>query len=440
MWEFKRRLLTLVIVLAAVVPALAVGATSTDGASRARWIGVLAAGGADQCVRWSDDLVATAGGDHRCDAVLSGITGDNGGEYPDPARRRQCTDCDKQLHLPGAGRVLHRHGLSSHFRRHPHPGGDPSGTGLGTPGYTIPSDPTLGPYPIGAVAMANALPNQNGSQFFIAAADLTASIPANYPVFGQVIGGIEVVQAISQGAVQAQTDGEQSKPVEPTTVLSVAVQNATAGSTAAGPVVAAPTQTPVVAAQPTQPATAPTQTPAVATQPTATTTAGAAQGRPGGSTASANPTGVAGAAETGCAGFEEYQAAFEEAYTTAAIANPEALAFLLEAQNNPETQNIFEEITPEEATALSGFYLSLSDGIALITPPAFAAEWHAAQIEIFRALGEFTANIASQGLTIASMQASAVMSDLSSRADAGVVAAEAACAGFAVWATGEEPE
>ena len=47
------------------------------------------------------------------------------------------------------------------------------------------------------------MPNQNGSQFFITAADLTDQIPADYPVFGQVIGGQEVVQAISQGAVQA---------------------------------------------------------------------------------------------------------------------------------------------------------------------------------------------------------------------------------------------
>ena len=60
----------------------------------------------------------------------------------------------------------------------------------------------------------------------------------------------------------------------------------------------------------------------------------------------------------------------------------------------------------------SGFYLSLADGIEAITPPAYAAEWHAVQIDIFRALGEFTANIATQGLTIASMQASSAMGDL----------------------------
>ena len=61
----------------------------------------------------------------------------------------------------------------------------------------------------------------------------------------------------------------------------------------------------------------------------------------------------------------------------------------------------------------------------LITPPAFAAEWHAVQIEIFRALSEFTANISSQGLMIASIQASSVMGDLSSRSDAALLAANA---------------
>jgi cyclophilin family peptidyl-prolyl cis-trans isomerase len=316
-------------------------------------------------------------------------------------------------------------------------GGDPSATGTGNPGYSISSDPTLGPYPIGAVAMANAMPNQNGAQFFIAATDLTGAIPADYPVFGQVVGGLEVVQAISQGAVQAQLDGEQSKPVDPSVLLSVTIQTAAGAPTAVGPVVTVPTQTPPVVAQPTEappPPAEPTQ---------ATTPDSSAQGRPGGSTAATSPTAVAGTTgtdATGCAGFPEYQSAFDGAYTSAAVANPEALAFLLEAQSNPDVQNIFEDITPEEATALSGFYLSLADAIAAITPPAFAAEWHAVQVEIFRALGEFSGNIATQGLMFASMQASSTMGDLSTRSDAAAAAANAACADFAAWATGEEAE
>lgn len=315
-------------------------------------------------------------------------------------------------------------------------GGDPTATGLGNPGYSIPSDPTLGPYPIGSVSMANAMPNQNGSQFFIAATDLTGVIPADYPVFGQVLGGMDVVQAISQGAVQAQDDGEQSRPVDPTVLLGVTIESSTGTSTSVGPVVTVPTQTPEPVAQPTQ-------TPLPTVEPTQATASGDAQGRPGGSTTLTSPTAVAGVPgtdATGCTGFEEYQAAFDDAYTTAAIANPTALAFLLEAQNSPDEQSIFEDITPEEATALSAFYLSLADAIAAITPPAFAAEWHAVQIEIFRTLSEFSGNIATQGLMFASMQASSTMSDLSTQDEAAVAAANAICGEFAAWATGETAE
>jgi len=89
---------------------------------------------------------------------------------------------------------------------------------------------------------------------------------------------------------------------------------------------------------------------------------------------------------------------------------------------------------------VSGFYSSLADALAAISPPAFVAEWHTVQVEIFRALSEFTANISSQGLTIASMQASAAMGDLSSRSDAAVVAANAVCDEFLAWAEGSEEE
>lgn len=311
-------------------------------------------------------------------------------------------------------------------------GGDPSGTGRGNPGYSVPSDPTLGPYPAGSVSMANAAPNQNGAQFFIAAADLTSAIPADYPVFGHVVGGMDVVQAISQGPVQAQSDGEQSNPVDPTMVISVSISGS-GQSTGVGPVVTMPTQTPMAPAQPTE-------TPPPTVAPTQATSAGDAQGRPGGSTASTTGIDPATSGATGCTGFPEYQAAFDDAYTTAAVANPVALAFLFEAQSNPEIDNIFEAMTQEEATAVSEFYLSLADALATIAPPSFVAEWHGIQIEIFRALGEFTGNIASQGLTIASMQAAPVMNDLSSRSDVAMREANAICGEFEAWAMGSEED
>ena len=113
-------------------------------------------------------------------------------------------------------------------------GGDPTATGMGSPGYTIPSDPTVGSYPSGSVAMANAAPNQNGSQFFIAISDLTGQIPNDYPVFAQVTSGMDVVQTISNGAVTTNSSGEQSKPLDPSILLSVSIL--ATGDQTSGPV------------------------------------------------------------------------------------------------------------------------------------------------------------------------------------------------------------
>lgn len=301
-------------------------------------------------------------------------------------------------------------------------GGDPTATGLGNPGYTIPSDPTVGSYPVGSVAMANAAPNRNGSQFFIAAADLSTVIPADYPVFGQVIGGMDVVSAISNGAVTASASGEQSKPVDPSILLNVSITSGAQGATTEGPVIAAPTATTI----------------AVATAVPTVASAGGAQSRPGGSTASTNPTAVTGVTgSAGCEGFEEYKTAFDDAYMNTALANGDALAFLMSLQSSTSSESMFEQMTPEQAAAMSEFYAALADAIALITPPPFAAQWHSVQIEIFRALSEFTGNIASQGLTIASLQASPIMSDLIDRSDAALAAAVASCADFQSWASGE---
>ncbi len=98
-----------------------------------------------------------------------------------------------------------------------------TGTGTGNAGYTVPSDPTTGPYPEGSIALANSKPDENGSQFFITASDLTGQIPDDYPVFGQVIVGQEVVSAISQGAVEPNPRGEMSQPVDPVTITSVEI-------------------------------------------------------------------------------------------------------------------------------------------------------------------------------------------------------------------------
>jgi cyclophilin family peptidyl-prolyl cis-trans isomerase len=69
--------------------------------------------------------------------------------------------------------------------------------GTGGPGYKFEDEPIKGNYVRGALAMANAGPNTNGSQFFICHQDLTGKLPKNYTLFGQVTKGLEVVDAIA---------------------------------------------------------------------------------------------------------------------------------------------------------------------------------------------------------------------------------------------------
>jgi cyclophilin family peptidyl-prolyl cis-trans isomerase len=78
-------------------------------------------------------------------------------------------------------------------------GGDPDGTGRGGPGYRFADEPVKGEYTLGAVAMANAGPDTNGSQFFICIEDCTDKLQPLYNLFGYVTSGIEVAQAISVG-------------------------------------------------------------------------------------------------------------------------------------------------------------------------------------------------------------------------------------------------
>ncbi len=77
-------------------------------------------------------------------------------------------------------------------------GGDPTGTGSGGPGYSFEDEFNDHPVARGALAMANAGPNTNGSQFFIVTADACPWLDGKHTVFGQVTDGMDVVDAISQ--------------------------------------------------------------------------------------------------------------------------------------------------------------------------------------------------------------------------------------------------
>jgi peptidyl-prolyl cis-trans isomerase B (cyclophilin B) len=80
-------------------------------------------------------------------------------------------------------------------------GGCPQGTGSGGPGYRFDDEPVQGEYTLGAVAMANAGPHTNGSQFFVCIDDCTAKLAKSYNLFGYVADGIEVAQAVQVGDV-----------------------------------------------------------------------------------------------------------------------------------------------------------------------------------------------------------------------------------------------
>ena len=82
-------------------------------------------------------------------------------------------------------------------------GGDPTGTGSGGPGYTFEDEANDHPVARGALAMANAGPNTNGSQFFIVTADACPWLDGKHTVFGRVTDGMDVVNAISA----LETDG-----------------------------------------------------------------------------------------------------------------------------------------------------------------------------------------------------------------------------------------
>ncbi|HZT08291.1 MAG TPA: peptidylprolyl isomerase [Chloroflexota bacterium] len=100
--------------------------------------------------------------------------------------------------------------------------GDPTGTGSGGPGYRFADEPVKRAYDPGIVAMANAGPNTNGSQFFIVQGT-RANLPPNYTIFGQVTGGMDVVDKIAAVPVQASPRGEMSVPTQDVRITSVTV-------------------------------------------------------------------------------------------------------------------------------------------------------------------------------------------------------------------------
>ncbi|MCZ8513095.1 peptidylprolyl isomerase [Paenibacillus filicis] len=103
--------------------------------------------------------------------------------------------------------------------------GDPNGNGTGGPGYQFADElKTTHPYEPGIVAMANAGPNTNGSQFFICTGEDSKALnrTPNYTVFGKVSQGMDVVQKIADTPVKS-NGGEASTPTEKVTIQSISI-------------------------------------------------------------------------------------------------------------------------------------------------------------------------------------------------------------------------
>lgn len=105
--------------------------------------------------------------------------------------------------------------------------GDPKGDGTGGPGYRFADElPPPHPYEPGIVAMANAGPNTNGSQFFICSGPSCRNLDRmpNYTQFGRVVEGMDVVQKIAAVPVGPGHGGEMSRPAEQVRIQRVTIE------------------------------------------------------------------------------------------------------------------------------------------------------------------------------------------------------------------------
>ncbi len=108
--------------------------------------------------------------------------------------------------------------------------GDPTATGRGGPGFTfanehLPTRIRKNRYPAGTVAMANAGPGTNGSQFFLVYKNGTYDLPASYTIWGHITAGLDVLKAVAaKGTTTGGTDGA---PAQALAVISVTVSEGT---------------------------------------------------------------------------------------------------------------------------------------------------------------------------------------------------------------------
>ena len=102
-------------------------------------------------------------------------------------------------------------------------GGCPLGTGTGGPGYRFQDEPVTRSYVRGTLAMANAGPNTNGSQFFIVhGADV--GLPPNYTIFGMLTNGGDVLDTLANSPVTRSRGGEPSQPADRLVINNITIE------------------------------------------------------------------------------------------------------------------------------------------------------------------------------------------------------------------------
>jgi len=101
--------------------------------------------------------------------------------------------------------------------------GDPvNRNGTGGPGYRFNDEPVKRSYERGTLAMANAGPNTNGSQFFIVTGN-SVSLPPNYTIFGKLTDGLDTLDKIANTPVGPSPGGERSKPTSEVDINSITI-------------------------------------------------------------------------------------------------------------------------------------------------------------------------------------------------------------------------
>ena len=138
--------------------------------------------------------------------------------------------------------------------------GDPTGTGRGGPGYRFADEQVTRDYVRGTLAMANAGPDSNGSQFFIVHQD-SGHLPPAYTIFGMVTEGLDVLDAIARSPVDFGPGGERSAPLEQIVIQSVDISEEERPTSAAASPPAAASDAPSAVSCETPPAASTTPQP-----------------------------------------------------------------------------------------------------------------------------------------------------------------------------------